>query len=190
MNPSLQKALLEVYKLLEPNSGDTHIQFSKDKIQFTQSNNAPYEITVASNDDKFIPFLLDIDEAPIDLDYNFYVDDNENTHMQYLADTNNPNGKKLISYSKIGQRIKDQNNDSKQITRRTIENKIQRNGQRILRIASRAYQLFEIIGDFPIRKFKRITPKWLFSLTNDEFSKFLELCKKGSEDFCFAGAQT
>jgi len=160
MNTPLQKALLEVHKLLQPRSNDTNIKFMEDRIQIFQHNNLQNEIIIPSNNDsKFKPFLLDIDEASISLDYDYYIEDDENTHIQFLADSNNFNGKKLISYSKLGQRIKDLNNDFKRNARRTIENKIQRNGQRTLRIASRAYELFLIIGDFPIREFKKITPK-------------------------------
>ena len=154
----------------------------------TSSSNV--EINIESNESlKFKIFLLDIDQASINLNYDFYIEDNEALLFKSLTDSNISNGLKLISYAKLGLKFKDYDKTGKRNARKTIEDKIERNGTRTLRIASRTYQLFEIIGDFPICEFKRITPKWLFSLTNSEFETFLELCRKGNESVCFAGAQ-
>ncbi|CAG8772825.1 7474_t:CDS:1, partial [Cetraspora pellucida] len=111
-------------------------------------------------------------------------EENTDNLLQALLKPDLSNGMKLFLYSKLENKFSELD---KKVSLKKIEQKIQRNGPCILKIAFRTSILYQEIGSYLIIEFK-IIPKWLYSLTNKEFEKFINEYQKESE-ICFAGAQ-
>jgi hypothetical protein len=72
-----------------------------------------------------------------------------------------------------------------------LEKLSQQNIKRLLQISKRTHRLLQEINEFPIRMTEKVTPRWLYNLTNNEFEEFMKKCNRMNNfEQHFAGAQS
>ncbi|CAG8538354.1 16030_t:CDS:1 [Cetraspora pellucida] len=171
MDQKLQQALLKVYQMLQPKQARVNIQFLENEIKITHPNKDS-SITIIK--ETISPVLHQKKGSKI----QNYVEEIFDNLLQALLKPDLSNRIKLFLYSKLRNKFSELD---KKVSLKKIKQKIQRNGPRILKIASRASILYQEIRGYPIIEFK-------YSLTNKEFEKFMNEYRKESV-IHFTGAQ-
>ena len=126
-----------------------------------------------------------------DFDFGLYVETDLRKLLQYIDNTNNPNGKRLLAYSLLETKMNTmiQRSTKKKVIE-VVKRHTQQNVPRLREIARRANKVLEITNEFPIRMITKVTPHWLYSLSKGEFELFLQKCRRmNSLENHFAGAQ-
>ena len=187
----LQQELTKLYKEFPEETEEINIRMIPNKFTIVSENNTIEVSTESLRRINYTPYVLDLFNAETDFDFGLYAETDLRVLLQYIDDTNNLNGKRLLAYSlletKMNQIIQrmDKRNALKIIRKHTNQNV-----SRLRQIAKRSYQLMEISGEFPIKLTSKVTPRWLYRLTNGEFEEFLRKCRRMSDlERNFAGAQ-
>lgn len=187
----LQQELIKLYREFPEETEEIDIRMTPNKFTITSDNNTIEVSTESLQRINYTPYVLDLFNAETDFDFGLYAETDLRVLLQYIDNTDNLNGKRLLAYSlletKMEQMIQRMNkhNVLKIVKKHTLQNV-----SRLRQIAKRANQLMEITSEFPIRLTTRVTPRWLYRLTNGEFEEFLRKCRRMSDlERNFAGAQ-
>ncbi|CAG8539443.1 1055_t:CDS:2, partial [Cetraspora pellucida] len=141
-----------------------NIQFLENKIKITHPNEDSSStiiketilpVSYQKKGPKIQDYVEKIFKASLNFDLEYLNEENTDNLLQALLKPNLSNRMKLFLYLKLENKFSELD---KKIFLKKIEQKIQRNGPRILKIAFRASILYQEIGDYPIIKFKKITP--------------------------------
>jgi hypothetical protein len=188
----LQQKLKELYKEFPENLDEINIQLKPNNFTISTVDQV---IEVATDNIKrkdFNPYLLDLFNAELDFDFGLYVETDLRKLLKFSEDIKNPNGKRLLAYSLLETRINQlQQRTSKTEMQKQLEKLSQQNIKRLLQISKRTHRLLQEINEFPIRMTEKVTPRWLYNLTNNEFEEFMKKCNRMNNfEQHFAGAQS
>ena len=188
---ALQEKLLELYKDFPSDIQNITVQLDPTEFKIDTPDQTIQVSVTNIKRMNFTPFLTDIIEAEFDFDFSFYVENDLNNLLQYVGNIQHPNGKRILAYSLLETKmnLRLQQSSKKDLLKFLRENSSQ-NERRLRTIAKRANQLLNVIDEFPIKMLEKVTPKWLYRLTEKEFSEFILKCQRlNSLDQHFAGAQ-
>lgn len=179
LSPKQQQKLIELYQILQVPPNNVTIRMSPGTIK-VKCNEIKTTLVVPESSLNTRKRNLDlfIEEAyNADVDFDMTVKDEEefNKLLQFIVDPNKANGQKILAYSKIWEKCSQRNKDG--VSMLTINTEINsitnKNSGRLLRIAKKAHQVMEVMGDFFPRKLKLITPTWLQHVRSSDFESFL-----------------
>ncbi|CAG8529232.1 14239_t:CDS:2 [Cetraspora pellucida] len=150
IDQKLQQAFLKVYQMLQPKQAGVNIQFLENEIKITHLNEDSSSTIIKETilpvpRQKKGPKIQDYVEEIFEASFNF--------DLEYLNEENTDNLLQALLKPDISNRMK-----------LFLYSKL---GNKFTSI------LYQKIGGHPIIEFKKITPKWLYSLTNEEFEKFM-----------------
>ncbi|CAG8749953.1 9662_t:CDS:1 [Cetraspora pellucida] len=142
MDQKLQQALLKVHQMLQPKQAGVNIQFLENEIKITHPNEDSSSTIIKETilpvlhqkkEPKIQDYVEEIFEASLNFDLKYLNEENTNNLLQALLKPDLLNRMKLFLYSKLGNMFSELD---KKVFLKKIEQKIQRNGPRILKIAS------------------------------------------------------
>lgn len=175
-----QQKLINLYQSLCAHTNEVIIKMDKGKIKVQCNNNQTTFIVPAklnSKKRKMDQYVEEAFNADIDLDMTVNDEENIETLLQYTQDSKQPNGQKLLAYSKFWKNC-NKRRKVEGLSTKTLKSEISsittRNVDRLMRIARRSHEVMEVVGEFFPRKFEIITPTWLLNVNNTEFESFLE----------------
>jgi hypothetical protein len=201
-SPEIQQKLQEIQNLLPLENNNVQVNFSQNLITISDSIHNHDIILSSQQKPKLISpdlenIINDIYQAEVIFDYEITMEDNLNRILAYIGKKDNPNGQKIIMLSHLGKKIKNEYSTNRKKIRSIIEVQTGLDGERIIKIAKRAYQFIQVIGDFPIREITKVTPKWLYGVRQKDFDQMLKMCKEREliefselANLNFAGAQS
>ena len=156
----LQQELTKLYREFPEETEEVNIRMTPNKFTIVSENNTIEVSTESLRRINYTPYVLDLFNAETDFDFGLYAETDLRVLLQYIDDTNNLNGKRLLAYSlletKMNQIIQrmDKRNALKIIRKHTNQNV-----SRLRQIAKRSYQLMEISGEFPIKLTSKVTSR-------------------------------
>jgi hypothetical protein len=189
---TLQEKLMELYKDFPNEIQNTTIQLDPTECTITTLNQTIQVPVTNIKRTNFTPFLTDIIEADLDFDFGLYAENNLNNLLHYVGNLQHSNGKRILAYSLLETKMNHQlQQSSKRELLKFLRENSSQNERRLRLIARRANQLLNVIDEFPIKLLEKITPKWLYRLTEREFNEFISKCQRlNSLNQHFAGAQS
>ena len=187
----LQQRLLDLYREFPENLNEVNIQMKPNNLTITTSEQTINIPTDSVKKINYTPYLLDLFNAELDFDFGLYAETDLQKLTQYIENESNPNGKRLLAYSlietKMNQLIKD---ETKGEALKQLKKYSQQNTSRLRQIAKRANKLMQEVNEFPIRLTTKVTPRWLYRLTEGELEEFILKYKEMNNlEYHFAGAQ-
>jgi hypothetical protein len=187
----LQQRLLDLYREFPENLNEVNIQMKPNNLTIITSEQTINIPTDSVKKINYTPYLLDLFNAELDFDFGLYAETDLQKLTQYIENESNPNGKRLLAYSlietKMNQLIKD---ETKGEALKQLKKYSQQNTSRLRQIAKRANKLMQEVNEFPIRLTTKVTPRWLYRLTEGELEEFILKYKEMNNlEYHFAGAQ-
>src|SRR5919109_3403727 len=170
----LQQRLLDLYREFPENLNEVNIQMKPNNLTITTSEQTINILTDSVKKINYTPYLLDLFNAKLDFDFGLYAETDLQKLTQYIENESNPNGKRLLAYSlietKMNQLIKD---ETKGEALKQLKKYSQQNTSRLRQIAKRVNKLMQEVNEFPIRLTTKVTPRWLYRLTEGELEEFI-----------------
>jgi hypothetical protein len=96
---NLQQKLRDVYREFPEDIEEICIQMRPEKFIIATPEQTIEVLTETVKRINFTPYLLDLYNTESDFDFVLYAEDDLKKLLQYIDNTHNPNGKRLLAYS-------------------------------------------------------------------------------------------